>query len=76
MALGVGQQFYNANIFRRDWERQRAIYWQLAWRMPALAPGTVLFSDTLEIDYETDYALTAPLTGCMPPISILCNCLT
>ncbi|MDX9992256.1 MAG: hypothetical protein RBS68_09430 [Anaerolineales bacterium] len=67
VALGVGQQFYNANIFRRDWERQRAIYWQLAWRMPALAPGTVLFSDTLEIDYETDYALTAPLNWLYAP---------
>ncbi len=61
VALGVGQQFHNANIFRRDWERQRDIYWQLVWRVPALQPGTVLFTDTVEIDYETDYALTAPI---------------
>ncbi|MCG2786066.1 MAG: hypothetical protein L6461_13265 [Anaerolineae bacterium] len=67
VALGVGQQFYNANIFRRDWERQRDIYWQLAWRIPALQPGTVLFTDTLEIDYETDYSLTAPINWLYAP---------
>ena len=67
VALGVGQQFYNANIFRRDWERQRDIYWQLAWRIPDLEPGTVLFTDTLEIDYETDYSLTAPVNWLYAP---------
>lgn len=67
VALGVGQQFYNANIFRRDWERQRDIYWQLAWRIPDLEPGTVLFTDTLEIDYETDYSLTAPINWLYAP---------
>ena len=36
IALGIGQQFFNANIFRRDWENQRDIYWQMTWRMPAI----------------------------------------
>lgn len=67
IALGVGQQVYNANVFRRDWERQRSLYWQLAWRIPALAPGTVLLTDEVEMDYETDYALTAPLNWMYAP---------
>ncbi len=67
IALGVGQQVYSANAFRRDWERQRSIYWQLAWRIPALAPSTVLLTDEVEIDYETDYALTAPLNWMYAP---------
>jgi len=67
IAIGVGQQVYSANIFRRDWERQRSIYWQLAWRIPALTPGTVLLTDELEIDYETDYSLTAPLNWIYAP---------
>lgn len=67
VALGVGQQFYNANIFRRDWQRQRELYWQLTWRAPAIAPGTVLFTDTVEIDYETDYSLTAPVNWLYAP---------
>ncbi len=67
IAAGVGQQVYNANVFRRDWERQRSLYWQLAWRVPALAPGTVLLTDEVEIDYETDYSLTAPLNWMYAP---------
>jgi hypothetical protein len=67
IAIGVGQQVYNANVFRRDWERQRSLYWQLAWRIPALEPGTVLLTDEVEIDYETDYAITAPLNWIYAP---------
>lgn len=67
IALGVGQQVYSTNIFRRDWERQRSLYWQLAWRIPALAPGTTLLTDEVEMDYETDYALTAPLNWMYAP---------
>lgn len=67
IALGVGQQVYSASVFRRDWERQRSIYWQLAWRIPALAPGVTLLTDEVEIDYETDYSLTAPLNWIYAP---------
>ena len=42
LALGIGQQFFNANIFRRDWSRQNDIYWQLAWRIPDLQPHTAI----------------------------------
>ncbi len=61
LALGVGQQFFNANIFRRDWQRQQAIYWQFAWRMPALQPDTVVLTHQMPLDYETDLSMTASL---------------
>jgi len=61
IALGVGQQFFNANIFRRDWEKQREIYWQMAWRIPALKPNTIIFTHQMPIDYETDMSFTAPI---------------
>lgn len=67
IALAVGQQFFNANIFRRDWEKQQQILWQLAWRIPAMEPGTALLTDQLPIDYETDLALTAPLNWMYAP---------
>jgi hypothetical protein len=67
IALGVGQQFFNANIFRRDWTKQQEIYWQLAWRIPALKPNTVLLTDQLPIDYETDLSFTAPLNWMYAP---------
>jgi len=61
IALGIGQQFFNANIFRRDWEKQQEILWQLKWRVPGLQPDTVLITDELPLDYETDLSFTAPL---------------
>ena len=67
IALGTGQQFFNANIFRRDWTKQQEIYWQLAWRIPALKPGTALLTHQLPIDYETDLSFTAPLNWMYAP---------
>jgi hypothetical protein len=67
IALGIGQQFFNANIFRRDWTKQQEIYWQLAWRIPALQPGTALLTHQLPIDYETDLSFTAPINWMYAP---------
>jgi hypothetical protein len=67
IALGIGQQFFNANIFRRDWAKQQEIYWQLAWRIPALRPNTALLTDQMPIDYETDLSFTAPLNWMYAP---------
>lgn len=67
IALSIGQQFFNANIFRRDWAKQQEIYWQLAWRVPALQPGTAILTDQLPIDYETDLSFTAPLNWMYAP---------
>ncbi len=67
ISLGVGQQFFNANIFRRDWEKQGEIYWQMAWRMPGLEPGTALLTHQMPIDYETDLSFTAPINWIYAP---------
>ncbi len=67
IALGIGQQFFNANIFRRDWAKQQDIYWQLAWRIPAMKPNTALLTDQLPIDYETDLSFTAPINWMYAP---------
>lgn len=67
IALGIGQQFFNANIFRRDWQQQGNIYWQLAWRIPALEPKTVLLTHQMPIDYETDLSFTAPINWMYAP---------
>lgn len=67
IALGIGQQFFNANIFRRDWQKQGEIYWQMAWRMPALQPNTVLLTHQMPIDYETDLSFTAPINWMYAP---------
>ena len=67
ISLGIGQQFFNANIFRRDWAKQADIYWQLAWRIPGLESNTVLLTYELPIDYETDISFTAPINWIYAP---------
>ena len=67
IALGVGQQFYNANIFRRDWLNQQKLYSQLAWRIPDMEPGTLLITDQLPVDYETDLSFTASINWIYAP---------
>ncbi|HUH98631.1 MAG TPA: hypothetical protein VLZ89_14800 [Anaerolineales bacterium] len=67
IALGVGQQFFNANIFRRDWARQQDLYWELGWRIPALKPDTAILTDFVPIDYETDLSFTAPINWMYAP---------
>jgi hypothetical protein len=67
IALGIGQQFFNANIFRRDWQQQGKIYWQMAWRMPALEANTLLLTHQMPIDYETDNSFTAPINWMYAP---------
>ncbi len=67
LALGIGQQFYTANDFRRDWTRQQEIFWQMTWRMPGLEPDTVILTHELPLNYETDMGLTAPLNWIYAP---------
>jgi len=67
VAFGIGQQFFTANDFRRDWTRQQEIFWQMAWRMPGLQPGTVILTHELPLNYETDMGLTAPLNWIYAP---------
>ena len=67
IALGIGQQFFNANLFRRDWLKQQEFYSQLAWRIPAMKPNTLLMTDQLPVDYETDLSFTAPINWMYAP---------
>ena len=61
LGLAIGLQFQAANAYRRDWATQKALFWQLSWRMPQLKPGTTLLFNDLPVRYFSDNSLTAPL---------------
>jgi hypothetical protein len=61
MGFSVGLQFQNAVAYNRDWSMQRAMFWQMVWRIPDLQPGTVLLSNELPMKHYSDNSLTAPL---------------
>ncbi len=61
IGLSTAHQFTVSNTFRRDTANQQDIFWQMAWRMPALEKGTVLLTYELPLNYVSDLQLTAPL---------------
>lgn len=61
IGLSTAYQFSVANTFRRDTTNQQDIFWQMAWRMPALEKGTVLLTYELPLKYVSDLQITAPL---------------
>lgn len=62
VGLAAGFQFQTGLAYRQDWVDQQQLFWQLRWRVPNLAPGTVIFAnETWATAYSTDNSLTAPL---------------
>jgi hypothetical protein len=66
-SLAVGYQFQIANEFRRDWNTQKALFWQMAWRMPRLETGTALITNDLPTHFTSDNSLSAPLNYIYAP---------
>ncbi|MEA4906196.1 MAG: hypothetical protein VB089_01170 [Anaerolineaceae bacterium] len=67
LGMAVSWQFLQANTFRRDWEVQQNLFWQMQWRMPAIEPGTALLANDLPSHYSSDNSLTAPLNWIYAP---------
>lgn len=44
LVFSIAAQAWAVNVYRRDWRTQLDYYWQLYWRVPAMQPGTALFS--------------------------------
>lgn len=42
-------QFRATNELRSDWENQRNIFWQFAWRFPVLKQGTTVYAEGLPL---------------------------
>jgi hypothetical protein len=61
LGLSISHQFQTANAYRRDWAMQKTLFWQMAWRMPALEPGTTVLSNDLPVTFYSDNSLTGPL---------------
>ena len=61
IGLSTAYQFTVSNTFRRDTANLQDIFWQMAWRMPALEKDTVLLTYELPLNYVSDLQLTAPL---------------
>lgn len=67
IAFAVGWQFTKANSFRREWENQRQLLWQLSWRIPALKDNTLVITHEFPFTYVTDQSLSGALNWVYAP---------
>ncbi len=61
IGFSVGKHFQTNATYRRDWDTQRAFFWQMAWRAPSLEPGTTLITNDLPVTVFSDNSLSGPL---------------
>lgn len=67
IALAIGLQIQYGFAFREDWKLQKAYFWQLFWRAPAIQPGTAILSDNSLFPYTGDVQMTLPLNWIYAP---------
>jgi len=67
VALAAGYQVTVATEYRRDWNTQKNFLWQMAWRAPAIEPGTVIVANDTPIRFASDNSLVSPLNWMYAP---------
>lgn len=55
LASSISLQINNSNKFRLDWINQQNLYWQMAWRIPTLKPGTAIIGSGTFTDKSSFY---------------------
>ncbi len=67
IALAAGRQALWADQFRRDWTTQKAMFWQLYWRAPGIAPNTLVLLNDGAFQFYADNSLTGALNWIYDP---------
>lgn len=67
LGLSIAFQMQTTRSYAVDWETQREYYWQIAWRIPAVKPGTAFLSGNvpsgLSSHHSAGFALNALYGG-------------
>jgi len=67
IALAAGRQALLGDSYRRDWATQKAMFWQMFWRAPGIAPHTMVLLNEGALPYFADNSLTATLNWIYDP---------
>lgn len=66
LSLAAGRQFLWSNEFRKDWNTQKSMFWQMSWRAPGLQPGTIVLMNE-QLRFYADNSLGAALNWVYAP---------
>lgn len=67
LGFGVALQFLIALDYRVDWDNHTRMFWQMTWRIPALAPHTAVVGNYQPPMHYSDNSLSAPLNAIYAP---------
>ena len=60
VALAAGHQVLVGDAFRRDWQAQKNLFWQMNWRVPGLQPHTLVLMNE-ELSFYADNSIGGAL---------------
>jgi len=66
VALAAGRQIMVGDTFRRAWDAQKNLFWQMSWRVPGLKPNTLVLMNE-ELAFYADNSISAPLNWIFSP---------
>lgn len=66
VSLAAGRQFLWSNEYRRDWNAQKNLFWQMSWRAPGMEPGTIVLMNE-ELAFYADNSIGAALNWIYAP---------
>ncbi len=67
VGLAVGINLRTANDYRWSWIEQKRFAWQLAWRAPAIQPGTAILAEAELIRFVGNYSTAMTINLIYPP---------
>ena len=59
--LFAGVQVQGADLYQQEWEQEKVLFWNLAWRMPSIQPGTVLMMNNPQYLLSGENSVSAAL---------------
>jgi len=66
VALASGRQVLLSDIYQRDWQAQKNLFWQLYWRVPGIQPDTIVLMNE-ELSLYADNSIGATLNWIYDP---------
>jgi len=60
VALAAGREVLVGDAFRRDWEAQKNLFWQIYWRVPGIQPHTLVLMNE-ELSFYADNSIGGAL---------------
>ena len=67
VGMAAGKQYLTSHEYLQDWQTQKSLFWQMTWRAPSIAPGTLVLMNEGALHFYADNSLSAALNWVYAP---------